>query len=300
MGISWREQWAVVQTAAIKWNDHNAPRLGASLAFYTLLSLAPLVILMVPICGFVFTQARAEQELIFQARQLAGPSAAATLTALIANSHEPKGGLLAGVEAIIALAFGASGVFVELRDSLDIIWDAPPPKADLKSMIWRRASSFGMVLALGFVLLVSLLLSTVLALIEKLFTNVLPTDAATLGEVVNIVVSFLAIAVLCGLIFKFIPDVSIEWKNVGIGAAVTALLFTLGRTILGFYLMKTGLGSPYGAAGSIVALIVWVYYSAQIFLFGAQLTRVYADRLGFVPAAHPIVSPKRRSATSQP
>jgi membrane protein len=299
MAINWRNEFVALRTAAIKWNDHNAPRLGASLAFYTLLSLAPLVILMVPICALVFTQAKAEQELIFQAQELAGPSGAATLRALIANSHEPKGGLLAGIEAIIALAFGASGVFVELRDSLNTIWDAPPPKADLKSIIWRRASSFGMVLALGFVLLVSLLLSTVLALIEKLFTNLLPTDAAMFGEVANILVSFLAIAVICGLIFKFIPDVSIEWKTVGIGATVTALLFTLGRTVLGFYLLKTGLGSPYGAAGSIVALIVWVYYSAQIFLFGAQLTRVYADRLGFVPAAHPIVSPKTRSATSQ-
>ncbi len=299
MVVRWREELTVVRTAAVQWNDHNAPRLGASLAFYTLLSLAPLVILMVPICGFVFTQAKAEQELIFQAQELAGPSGAATLKALIANSHEPKGGLLAGLEAVIALAFGASGVFVELRDSLNTIWDAPPPKADLKSIIWRRASSFGMVLALGFVLLVSLLLSTVLALIEKLFTNVLPVDAAIFGEVLNIVVSFLAIAVLCGLIFKFIPDVSIEWRNVAIGATVTALLFTLGRTVLGFYLMKTGLGSPYGAAGSIVALIVWVYYSAQIFLFGAQLTRAYADRTGFVPAAHPVVLPKGRAATSQ-
>jgi membrane protein len=299
MGIRWREEWAVVQSAAIKWNDHNAPRLGASLAFYTLLSLAPLVILMVPICGFVFTQARAEQELIFQAQELAGPSGAATLQALIANSHEPQGGLLAGLEAVIALAFGASGVFVELRDSLNTIWDAPPPKAELKSIIWRRASSFGMVLALGFVLLVSLLLSTVLVLIEKIFTNLLPADAATFGEVLNMVVSFLAIAVLCGLIFKFIPDVSIEWKNVVLGSTVTALLFTLGRTVLGVYLMKTGLGSPYGAAGSVVALIVWVYYSAQIFLFGAQLTRAYAERQGFISVGHSIVLPKRRSPTSQ-
>ena len=156
-----------------------------------------------------------------------------------------------------------------------------------------------MILALGFVLLVSLLLSTVLALVEKLFTNFLPADAAALGELANILVSFLAIAALCALIFKFIPDVSIAWKNVGIGAVLTALLFTLGRAALGLYLVKTGLGSPYGAAGSIVALIVWVYYSAQIFLFGAQFTRVYADRTGFVPAAHPVVLPKGRAATSQ-
>jgi membrane protein len=287
MGTRLREAFTLVQTAAIKWNDHNAPRLGASLAFYTLLSLAPLVILMVPICGFVFTQARAQQELIFQARELAGPSGAATLKALIENAPEPKGGFLAGTEALIALAFGASGVFVELRDSLNTIWDAPPLKGDLRSIIWRRATSLGMILALGFVLVVSLLLSTVLALIEKLFANLLPSDAAALGELANIVVSFLAIAALCALIFKFIPDVSIEWKNVGVGAVLTALLFTLGRALLGLYLLKTGLGSPYGAAGSIVALIVWVYYSAQIFLFGAQLTRVYADRFGFVPRPTP-------------
>jgi membrane protein len=298
MGIKLREAFALVQTAAIKWNDHNAPRLGASLAFYTLLSLAPLVILMVPICGFVFTQAKAEQELILQARELAGPSGAATLKALMANSYQPKGGFLAGAEALIDLAFGASGVFVELRDSLNTIWDAPPLKGDLKSIIWRRASSIGMILALGFVLVVSLLLSTVLALVEKLFANLLPADSAALGELVNIIVSFLAIAALCALIFKFIPDVSIEWRNVGVGAVLRALLFTLGRTVLGLYLLKTGLGSPYGAAGSIVALIVWVYYSAQIFLFGAQLTRAYADRLGFIPAANPVLPDNRRSAAS--
>jgi membrane protein len=242
---------------------------------------------MVPICGFVFTTAKAEQELILQAQELAGPSGAATLKALFANSHQLQGGFLAGVEAVVALAFGASGVFIELRDSLNTIWDAPPLKDDLKSMIWRRASSVLMVLALGLVLLVSLLLSTVLALVEKLFNNLLPADAAMFGELANIVVSFLAIAALCALIFKFVPDVSIEWKNVAIGAVLTALMFTLGRTVLGIYLIKTGLGSPYGAAGSLVALIVWVYYSAQIFLFGAQLTRVYADRLGFVPTPPP-------------
>ena len=253
---------------------------------------------MVPICGFVFTQGRAERELILQARELAGPSGAATVKALIANSPELKGGFLAGAEALIALAFGASGVFVELRDSLNTIWDAPPLKGDLKSILWRRATSFGMILALGFVLLVSLLLSTVLGLVEKIFTNLLPADAAALGELVNIIVSFLAIAALCALIFKFIPDVAIEWKNVVVGAVLTALLFTLGRALLGLYLVKTGLGSRYGAAGSIVALIVWVYYSAQIFFFGAQLTRVYADRSGFVPAANPVVPRSQRSAAS--
>jgi membrane protein len=296
MDTSWREAFALIRTAATKWNDHNAPRLGASLAFYTLLSLAPLVILMVPICGFLFTRGRVEQELILQAQELAGPSGAATLKALIANSHQTKSGLIAGTEAVIVLAFGASGVFVELRDSLNTIWDAPILKTDLRSMIWRRASSFGMVLALGFVLVVSLLLSTVLALIEKLFTDLLPMDTAIFGELANIVVSFLAIMTLCALIFKFVPDVPIEWKSVGIGALITALMFTLGKTVLALYLGTAGLGSTYGAAGSIVALIVWVYYSAQIFFFGAQLTRVYADRLGFTPPASSILPPHGRAA----
>jgi membrane protein len=271
----------LVKTTATRWNDHDAPRLGAALAYYTLLSLAPLAILVVGICGLVFSQSSAEQQLFSQAQELVGYQGAKTLQTLAHNAHQSKGGILAGIVAIITLVFGASGVFVELRDSLNTIWDAPPlPQGGVKTFIFRRLITFGMVLALGFLLLVSLVVSAALGIVEKYFMGLIPVHAAMAGEVANVVISLVAIAALFGLIFKFVPDVKIDWQDVGVGALVTAVLFTIGRSLLAFYMATAGVGSTYGAAGSLVALVVWVYYSAQIFFFGAVFTRVYAEYYG--------------------
>jgi membrane protein len=173
--------------------------------------------------------------------------------------------------------FGASGVFAELRDALNIIWDAEPKnESGLAGMIKQRLFSFGMVLSVGFLLLVSLIISAGLALAGKFFSQHLPLPAFVF-EIINFAVSFLVIAVLFALLFKFVPARQISWRDVRIGAIGTATLFTLGKSVLGFYLGKASVGSSYGAAGSLVAVIVWVYYSAQIFFFGAEFTRVYAD-----------------------
>jgi membrane protein len=175
------------------------------------------------------------------------------------------------------LLFGASGVFAELRDSLNIIWDAQPThESGLTGLIKQRLVLFGMVLSVGFLLLVSLLISAGLALLGKFFSQLLPLPAFVF-EIANFAVSFLVIAFLFALLFKFVPARQISWQDVRIGAIGTAILFTLGKSVLGFYLGKASVGSAYGAAGSLVAVIVWVYYSAQIFFFGAQFTRVYAD-----------------------
>ena len=270
----------LIKQAAIKWNDRDAPRLGAALAFYTLLSLAPLVILVVAICGVFLSRSTAEQELLGQARQLVGYSGANTLRSLVDSSTQAKSGVIASTIAIITLIFGASGVFVELRDSLNTIWDAPEAAGGVRGFVVRRLATFGMVLALGFLLLVSLLISAVIGFLERYFMHFLPASTAMVGEAANVLISLAAITILFALIFKFVPDVHIDWRDVGIGAVVTAVLFTIGRGLLAFYLATAGVGSTYGAAGSLVALVVWVYYSAQIFLFGAVFTRIYADSYG--------------------
>jgi len=196
------------------------------------------------------------------------------------SSNQAKGGVVASSLAIVTLLFGASGVFAELRQSLNIIWDAPPDTGGLRDIIVQRLATFVMVITLGILLLLSLLLSAAIGVGEHYFTEVVPAGTAVVSEVVNVVASLAAMSVLFGLIFKFIPNVPIAWRDVGVGAVFTAVLFTIGRMLLAFYLATAGVGSTYGAAGSIIALVVWVYYSAQIFFFGAVFTRVYADSCG--------------------
>lgn len=268
-----------------KWSGHNAPRLGAALAYYTLLSMAPLLILTVSICAVVF-KANAEMKLLSEAQGVVGSAGAKTLKMLIDNAHHPGAGILATLIALATLLFGASGVFVELRDSLNNIWDAPPPKSSSwQAFVKQRLVSFAMVLGLGALLLVSLVASAAMSVIATFFAGFVPVHTAILGEIANFLFSLAALAVLFGLIFKFVPDVPIDWRDVGIGAAFTAVLFTIGKGLLGLYLGTAGVGSTYGAAGSIVALVVWVYYSAQIFFFGAEFTRVYANSFGSYSSA---------------
>jgi membrane protein len=260
-----------------RWKRHQAPRLGASLAFYTLLSLAPLLILTAAVIALVFSKETVHRELVDQARQMMGARGADIVNSLLANAQRPSSGILASLIASLTLLFGASGVFIELRQALNTIWEAKPETGTgWKSMLKERLFSFGMVLSIGFVLLVSLLLSAALAFFGKFFGHLVPIPPAVL-EAANFVLSFAVITVLFALMFKFVPAVHISWRDVRIGAIGTALLFTIGKVLLGLYLGKASVGSAYGAAGSLVAVIVWVYYSAQIFFFGAEFTRVYSD-----------------------
>jgi membrane protein len=271
----------LVTSAGSKWSVRNVPRLGAALAYYTLLSLAPLLIVVVAIAGLVFDKTTAQAQVLLEVKNLAGDSGVRAVQMLISNARQPGSGVFATSVAMVTLLFGASGVFIELRDSLNSIWDAPTPKSSaIRQVIWQRLVSFGMVLALGFLLLVSLIVSTVISILERYFTSLVPLHFAVAGEIVNFVISLVAVAVLFGLIFKFVPDVPIDWREVVIGAVCTALLFSVGKALLALYLTTLGVGSTYGAAGSLVAFVVWVYYSAQIFFFGAILTRVFADSYG--------------------
>ena len=263
-----------------KWSSHNATRLGASVAFYTLLSFAPLLVLLTALIALVVDKNAAQGALIDQAKQMMGDRGGDSVKTLLASAQKPSSGLFASIVSFLVLLFGASGVFTELRDALNVIWDATPKdESGIMGLIRARLFSFGMVLSVGFILLVSLLISAALAFIAKSFAQLVPVPPAVL-EAVNFIVSFVVITLLFALMYKYVPALHISWRNVIVGAVGTALLFTVGKLLLGLYLGKASVGSTYGAAGSLVAVVVWVYYSAQIFFFGAEFTRVYADAHG--------------------
>jgi membrane protein len=297
MAMNLKETVGLLKQTYSKWSEHQAPRLGASVAFYSLLSFAPLLILIAAIAALVFDRTAAQNGMIDQARQMIGDRGADTVKSLLMNAQKPSSGILASVIAFITLLFGASGVFSELRDALNTIWDAQPPaESGFLAMIRQKLFSFGMVLSVGFLLLVLLILSAALAFMGKFLGHLLPIPAPVF-EALNFLVSFAVITVLFALLFRYVPSRRIQWNDVWIGAIGTALLFTIGKFLLGLYLGKASVGSAYGAAGSLVAVIVWVYYSAQIFFFGAEFTRVHADAHA---TAQPFAAPVESHPARQP
>jgi membrane protein len=267
---------SLLKETASKWSAHQAPRLGASVAFYSLLSFAPLLILLVTVAGLVFDPQTTQRTLIDQARVTIGDRGADTVQALLKSAQKPSSGVVASIIAFVTLLFGASGVFSELRDALNTIWETQPEnQGGVKGLLKDRLFSFGMVLSVGFLLLVFLVISAALSFLGKYFGQIVPVPVPVL-EGINLLLSLVVITALFALMFKYVPAASISWHDVMIGALGTAVLFTIGKFLLGFYLGKASVGSSYGAAGSLVAVIVWIYYSAQIFFFGAEFTRVYA------------------------
>ena len=258
------------------WNIDNAPRLGAALAFYTILSISPLTVLVVTIVSLVFDRASAQTHLLDQVQSLMGNEGRTAVQSMLASGQKASSGIVATLIGLATLLFGASGVFGELRSALNTIWDADPKvHAGIWGMLRERVFSFGMVFSVGFVLLVSLVASAGLAAMTKFFAGLLPLPPFLLAST-NFLVSFVGIAVLFALILKYVPETRVEWDEVRMGAIATALLFTAGKALLGTYLGKASPGSAYGAAGSLVVLVIWIYYSAQIFFFGAEFTHVYA------------------------
>jgi membrane protein len=270
----------MIKETASSWDRINAPRLGAALAFYTLLSVAPLIVVCIAIAGLIFGPQAAQDQIRIQVQTVIGSEGGKAVQALLENAYKPAQGVTAAVVGFVTLLFGASGVFGELRDSLNTVWGRPTNSAaGLMAMIKYRFVSFAMVLGIGFLLLVSLILSAALSAAGKFFQGYLPLPEPVL-QIGSLIVSFLAVTILFALMYKVVPDVHIEWQDVAIGAAVTSLLFSIGKTLIGLYLGKASVGSAYGAAGSIVVFMVWAYYSAQIFFLGAQFTRVYSERHG--------------------
>jgi membrane protein len=272
--------WRLAKETGQDFVDDNATRLAAALAYYTLLSLAPLVVLALAIAGLAFDPESTRDQLGSELGAVVGPSGAEAVRAIVENAKTPSAGILSSALGIIVLLFGASGVFGELQGALNTIWEvAPKPGRGIAGTIRDRLFSFAMVMGVAFLLLVSLVLSAALAAVGRFLESSLPGGEA-LWQVLNFLLSFGVVSALFAVTFKVVPDVEMKWRDVWIGAVVTAFLFTLGKSLIALYLGKSSVASAYGAAGSLVLLVVWVYYSSLILFAGAEFTQVYAKHYG--------------------
>lgn len=263
-----------------EWNEDKAPRLGAALAYYTVFSLAPLLIIAIAVAGLVFGQQQAQDQIVGQIQGLVGVDGADLVGTMIENSRKPSTNIVATVIGVVTLLFGALGVFGQLQESLNTIWEVKPkPGRGLWGIIQDRIFSLTLVFGVGFLLLVSLVLSAALSAFGNFLGGLFP-ETNLLLNVLNLIIPFAIITLLFALTFKFVPDIKIAWKDVWLGAALTSLLFTIGKFLIGLYLGNASFASTYGAAGSLVIVLVWVYYSAQILFFGAEFTQVYANTFG--------------------
>lgn len=260
----------LLKEAWTEFTNDKAQRLAAALAYYTLFSIAPLLLIAIAIAGLVFGKSQAQAQIIGQLRTLVGDAGAKAIGEMLGSAARPRTGTLAIAIGVLTLLFGAAGVFGQLKDALNTIWNVEEQRSrGIMGMLKDRFLSFTMVLGVGFLMLVSLVIDAALAALAK-----------ALWQPVQMLISFAVITVLFAMIFRYLPDIRIEWHDVWLGAAFTSVLFVFGKFALGFYLGKCAIGSSYGAAGSLVVLLVWIYWSANILLYGAEFTRVYARRVG--------------------
>jgi len=258
------------------WVDHRASSKGAALAFYTLFSMTPILVLAIAVAGYVFGAKAAQGEIVAQVQGLVGQNGAQVIQTLLASARDPASGLVATLVASVLLLLGTTSVFVELKESLDEMWGiAKPGQSAFRVLLRTRLLSFGMVLVLALLLLASLIVSAVLAMLEYHADWVLGGYATVLA-ISSSFISFGVIACMFAIIYKTLPDAPLSWRDVWVGAVFTAGLFSLGKYAIGLYMRNSGVASSFGAAGSLIALLLWVYYSAQIFFLGAEFTRHYA------------------------
>lgn len=271
----------LLKQVAKSWLDDYVPSMGAALAYYTLFSLAPLLLIVISVAGLIFGEDAARGEIEGQLRSLMGERGARAVQDLLISVDKPAEGAAATLLGVVLLFVGATTVFGELQDSLDRIWRVParPQTSGWFALVRARLLSFGMILAIGFLLVVSLVISAALATLGRWFDPIFG-GWSELAAATNAIGGFLLLAAMFALIYKVMPRVDVEWKDVWIGAMFTALLFTLGKSLIGLYIGRSGVTSGFGAAGSMVVILLWVYYSAQIFLIGAEFTWVYANAFG--------------------
>jgi membrane protein len=287
--VNWKDIWNILKSTYTQWSSDKASELAAALAFYTALSIAPLLVLIIAVVGFFLGQEAAQGQLVGQLRSLMGPEAAQFTEEAIANANKPGAGGIASLISIAVLLWGSTNVFAQLQNSLNTIWNVEPkPGQGIMATLRHRLLSFGMVLGIGFLLLVSLAFSTVLSAISGSFNGLLP-GFNWLWQILNYVISFGVMTLLFALIFNVLPDVHVAWKDSWLGAAITSVLFIIGQFALSLYLGNQG--SAYGVAGSLMVFLLWVYYSAQILFFGAEFIQVYATRYGagFEPTANAVM-----------
>jgi membrane protein len=272
--------YQLAKTALRNWINDYAPSMGAALAYYTVFSTAPLLVLVIAAAALIFGEELARAAIIEQASGMIGENGAKAIESMLASAQKPKQGVIASILGILILIIGATTVFAELETNLNRVWKVEP---DQGSGLWHftrtRLLAFGMVLTIGFLLIISLVVSAGIAAWGKYWSGWFDGWEAVLYAA-NFVVSVTIITVLFAIIYKFIPRVAIHWRDVWIGALVTSLLFTLGKFLIGIYIGKAGVESSYGAAGALAVILIWVYYSAQIFLLGAEFTKVYAESHG--------------------
>ena len=294
-----RRLGSVLSKAANAWIDDHAQSMGAALSYYTVFSIAPLLLIAISVAGLVFGQDAAQGAVVDQLQGLIGQNGAQAIQDLLKNVSRPSSGIVATAVGVVVLVIGATSVFAELQDDLNRIWQVPTRKkvSSWWAFLRTRLLSIGMIFAMGFMLLVSLAASAAFDAFAAWSTSAL-AGWEGLAHAVNFVVSFVLTTALFAMIYRFMPQATIEWRDVGIGALVTALLFTVGKTLIGLYIGKSALASGFGAAGSLAVLLAWVYYSAQIFLFGAEFTWAYAHAFGSRQSEPALATPD--AAATQP
>ena len=291
--------WRLLKDTLFGFIEDEALSRGAAIAFYTVTSLAPVLLIVVAIAGLAFGQDAAQGAILNQLSGLMGKQAADVLQSALASANEKSSGVLATVIGVATLLATASGVFGEMQAALNRIWKAEPKSGTLSRLVRARAASLGLVAALGFLLVVSLVISAALTALSTRLNAFLPFGDVILSGV-NFLVSFVLLALLFAAIYKVLPDRAIAWRDVILGAAVTALLFTIGKSLIGWYLGSTAVASSYGAAGGLIVLFFWVYYSTQVFLVGAEFTRAYATSRGRGPVAASAGQEALRQAAPRP
>lgn len=255
-----------------EWNDDEAPRLGAALAFYSVLSIGPLLLVSIWGAGLIFGEANASRYILDEIRAMLGTDGAKAIEDILLHTHNEPGGVLTAMIGLGALMFSAAGFFDQLQSTFNYIWNVPKQTSDLKDYVLKRLLSFGMVIGIGLLLLFSLIVSAALTALTGMLGDAAP---AIILQGINVVLSFAITALLFAVAFNVLPDVHIKWRDVWVGAVLTALLFTAGKFLIGLYLGHSHIGTSYGTAGSMIILLVWIYYSAQIIFFGAEFTQVY-------------------------
>jgi membrane protein len=278
--MRWQDIWRLVKAAVESWVNDYAPSMGAALAYYTMFSIAPLLLIVISIAGLIFGAEAARGEIFAQLQGLMGSQGAAAIQSLLESVSKPADSIAATIVGGVLLLIGATTVFGELQDALDRIWRAPRRRdGGIWTMLRSRLLSFGMIMGIGFLLMVSLVVSAALAALSKFWGSMFD-EWALLAHALDLLISFAFSTLVFALIYKTMPRVRVDWSDVWIGAVVTALLFTIGKFLIGVYIGKSGITSAFGAAGSLVVVLVWVYYSAQIFLLGAEFTWAYAQTFG--------------------
>jgi membrane protein len=300
-----QDLWALFKESWNAWSTDKAPRLGAALAYYTTFSLAPLLVIVIAIAALVFGQEAVQGKIVAEIGGLIGTESSSAIQTMIEKARTPATGVFATILSVITLLLGATGVVGELKDTLNTIWHVEPaPEMGLLRTLKMRLASLAFVLGVGFLLLVSLVISTVLSALNGFFSHLFSSPwILHVLQVVNIVVSLGVITVLFAMLYRFLPDTEVSWHDVWIGAGTTALLFVISKFLLGLYLGRSSIGSAYGPAGALVLILAWVYYASLVLLFGAEFTEVYAHRYGSratSTAAPPLPQPRDRPAPVVP